>query len=263
MRARPILALAVTLALASCTAGRTWADTARDADETALWSATITALLVVPGNVDSAETPALTAMRAAAQASDPFDPNECITTSVDGATIVYHLDGCASSFDLVHATGELVVTYAAPDAGRTVFHARATDLQLNGHAATFEADARVLHDAAMRTIEATVSAEGVLARGAAVSITSTQTARWMDTWGCLFVDDARDAVQLGGETWSARTRQLTMCIGECPMTGGEVAWSRGAEALSVSYPGGRTVGWSLASGGSAAASGSFDISCGP
>ncbi|MFO0683309.1 MAG: hypothetical protein U0234_14725 [Sandaracinus sp.] len=261
MRARPILALALTLA--GCTASRTWADTARDADETALWSATITALLVVPGNIDAAETPALTAMRAAAQAMDPFDPNECITTSVDGATIVYHLDGCASSFDLVHATGDLVVTYAAPDAGRTVFHASATHLQLNGHAATFEADARVLHEAAMRTIDATVTAEGALARGAAVSITSTQTARWMDSWGCLFVDDATDEVQLGGETWTARTRALTMCIGECPMTGGEVAWSRGPDALSVSYPGGRAVSWSLASGGTTAAAGSFDISCGP
>ncbi len=261
MRARPILALALTLA--GCTASRTWADTARDADETALWSATITALLVVPGNIDSAETPDLTAMRAAAQAMDPFDPNECITTSVEGATIVYHLDGCASSFDLVHATGDLVVTYAAPDAGRTVFHASATDLSLNGHAATFEADARVLHEAAMRTIEATVSAEGALGRGAAVSITSTQTARWMDSWGCLFVDDAADEVQLGGETWSARTHQLTMCIGECPMTGGEVAWTRAADTVSVTYPGGRSVSWSLSTQGAASATGTFDISCGP
>ena len=256
--------LALVLILAGCgPSERSWGETARDADDAALWSATLTALLVVPGNIDAAATPALTAARAAEQAIDPFDPNECLSTEVTGATIVYHLDGCASSFDLVHATGDLRVTYADPDAGRTAFHASAEGLVLNGRPVTFEADARVLHEASMRTIDATVSAEGTLSHGAALSLTSTQTARWMDTWGCLFVDQASDQITTGAETWSATTHALTMCIGECPMTGGEVRWARGDDAIAVTYPGGRTVSWSLARGASASASGSFDISCGP
>jgi hypothetical protein len=182
--------------------------------------------------------------------------------SVDGATVTYQLDDCSGSFGLVHVTGALVVTYLPTTTGRTEFHASATDLLLNGEPVTFDARAAVLHDVAMgqRTIELTVDAHGAGHLGSALTRHGTETARWSDTWGCLFVDTAQSALTLDGVSWEAQTTALNYCVGECPESGGAVRWTGASGSVQLGYGGSQSVDWSVA--GEPPQAGMLTISCG-
>jgi hypothetical protein len=258
MRIAGRLGLGLLALLAGCSNGPHWDAIASQADEASLLTAAVAALLVVPGNLDPAATPEATAMAAAAAATDPFDPNECVSTTLDGATIVYALDHCAGPFQLVRASGHLSVTYRAATDGRTTFSASTSDLVINGGAASFTADAAVAHASGTRTIEATIhlSASGI--RGTHVTRDGTLTARWMDSWGCLLVDDARDTTTIDARTWSATTTAVSFCIGECPMAGGAIAWTSDEGTIDLTYDGSASAAWSVAA---PAESGTVALTC--
>lgn len=244
------------LALASCSNGTHWSAIASQADEASLLTAAIAALLVVPGNLDPAATPEVTAMAAAAAATEPFDPNECVTTTLDGATIVYALDHCAGPFQLVRASGHLSVTYRAATDGRTTFTATTSDLVINGGAVSLTADAAVAHASGVRTIDATITLSGSGIRGTHVSRDGTLAARWMDSWGCLFVDHASESTTVDGRTWSSTTSGVSFCIGECPMAGGTIAWTSAEGTIDLVYGGSASAAWTAP-----AQSGSVALTC--
>lgn len=258
---RPVLALALALAGCASAPAPGWASRVAQADEAGLWIASESALLVVPGNVDPGASPEWTAVTASESATDPFDPNECVVATRDHATVTYQLDDCSGSFGLVHASGQLVVTFVEDPDGRTAFHASATDLVLNGGAVSFEADARVLHDVAAgeRTIDLTIDTQGVGPAGTHFTRHGTQTARWSDTWGCLFVDASHDTLGVGDASWDATTAHLSMCVGECPELGGTITWVGAPGQLDLRYDGTRVVQWSVPS---PAETGSMPIPCG-
>lgn len=259
---RPAL-VALALAVASCASAPAdgWASRAAQADEAGLWIASESALLVVPGNVDPGASAQWTAVAASEAATDPFDPNECVVATRDRATVTYQLDDCSGSFGLVHATGQLVVTFVEDPDGRTAFHASATDLVLNGGAVSFEADARVLHDVAAgeRTIDLTIDTHGVGPSGTTFTRQGTQTARWSDTWGCLFVDASHDTLAVGDTSWETTTTNLSLCVGECPALGGTITWLGSPGQLDLHYDGTRVVQWSVPT---PVAMGSMPIACG-
>lgn len=242
--------LPLVLALAACTAspsGPPWARIAAQADEGGLWMASESALLVVPGNLDPRATPTLTARDAVMTAWVPFSPNDCVVATSHYGTVTYTLDDCAGSFNLVHATGHLVVDYREPVAGDLVFHASTTDLVLNGEAVSFEADATVAHDTAagVRTITLTIDTTGTGPAGTAFSRHGTQTARWLDSWGCLLVDAGDDTLTADGESWHATTSGLTYCVGECPMMDGAITWTGAEGSVQLGYGGTNTATWML------------------
>ncbi len=258
--------LALILTLAGCSnAGPSepsWATLAARADEAGLWTASVTALLVVPGNLTPRITPEQTAIDAAGAAWDPFSPNDCVFAQADGPTVTYRLDDCSGSFGLVHATGHLAVTYQEAGSTHTQFHASSTDLVLNGGPVTFEADASVVYDSDMgvRTIDLSVDTHGVGPEGTMFSRHGTQTARWTDTWGCLFVDTSHDALTMvDGIDWQMQANQLSLCVGECPLAGGSITLSGTEGVLTLEYAGANMVAWSVADQPSE--SGSMAISC--
>jgi len=243
--------LALVLALAGCTAapaGPAWAMRAGQADEAGLWMASVTALLVVPGNLDPRDTPAHTALDAGMNAYDPFSPNDCVAVDILGPTITYALDDCSGSFGLVHATGHFTVTYQQTPDGRTQFHASSTDLVMNGGALSFDADASVVHDETMglRTIDVTAQTHGVGPEGTTFTRHGTQTARWLDSWGCLLVDASDDMLSMvDGTNWRMQASGLTYCVGECPMAGGNVTWTGAEGVLQLSYGGLNSADWTV------------------
>lgn len=269
----PLLSLCA-LALASCTAssqaGPPWARYAAQADEAGLFIASETALLVVPGNLTPRLTPEQTARDAAMVAWVPFNPNDCVVPTVHGATVTYALDGCMGSFGLVHVTGHLAITYVASTENRTEYDAATDDLVLNGGAVSFRAHASVLYDSAMgmRTIDVRFDQnEGVGPSGTAFSRTGTQTGRWFDSWGCLFVDHGQDHFVPGGDaaaSFDQTTTGLSFCVGECPEVGGTITWTGAPGTLHVGYDGSRNPTWSVEDqgGASVGAAGSLSISCG-
>jgi hypothetical protein len=255
--------LVLALVLAGCTQSPPpWAELAVQADEAAIWSASETALLVVPGNIAPRDTPEQTATDAADVAWVPFSPNDCVVATVSGATITYALDDCAGSFGLVHATGHLAVTYMQADVpGRLLFHAESSDLVINGGAAHLAADATVDHDEATRTrtIDLTINSDGVGANGTRLGRHGTQLAQWMDGWGCLVVENGHDALSVDGTAWSADLDAITLCVGECPERGGSITWTGGPGSVDVAYGGLPQVDWSVPA--DPGLSGSMPISC--
>jgi hypothetical protein len=260
------LSLTLTLALAACAptpAGTPWSSLAAQADESGLWIASETALLVVPGNLSPRATPSLTAQDAVMNVWVPFSPNDCVAATPDYGTVHYTLDDCTGSFGLVHATGHFDVTYLEPTTpGELLFHASTHDLVLNGGAVSFEADAAVVHDSEqrVRTITLTIDGEGVGPAGTHFTRHGTQTARWFDTWGCLFVDTGHDTLGVAGTEWQADTSMLTLCVGECPNAGGTMRWTGMPGAVTVSYPGTNAPTWAVEDAPNQA--GTFPISCG-
>lgn len=253
--------LLVVLGFVGCApaAQGAWRETAVAADRASLLLASEIALLVVPGNLAAAATPEETAVAAAAAAGGAFDPAACVSTTVVGARVVYVLDGCTGSFGLVRATGSVEVTFSADASGRTAFRASATDLTLRGETVTFVATASVLRDGMLRTIDADITSSSA-------SVPSSLregevTARWMDSWGCLFVDDARMSAVHSGSTWATSIEALTYCVGECPMNGGATTWTRGdGDALRLEYGGSPTLRWSVSDAPSE--TGELTIVCG-
>ena len=260
------LSITLGLLLASCAptpAGTPWSSLASQADESGLWIASETALLIVPGNLSPRDTPSLTARDAEMTAWVPFAPNDCVVATSNFGTVRYTLDDCSGSFGLVHATGHLEVTYTQPTTpGELLFHASTTDLVLNGGAVTFEADAAVVHDPELRvrTITLTIDSEGVGPAGTHFTRHGTQTARWFDTWGCLFVDTGRDTLGVAGAEWQADTTMLTLCVGECPTMGGTMQWTGMPGAVEVAYPGTNMATWAVE--GAPNQAGTLSIACG-
>jgi hypothetical protein len=264
MPRRSWVGLFVVLGCVGCAQApsESWSDTAAAADEASLLLASEMALLVVPGNIDAAATPEATASAAAAAARDAFDPIGCASATADGAHVAYAFDGCSGSFGLVHATGTMDVTFTADVEGSSGFTARTTGLTLRGATVSFDVEAHVVRGVGIRTIDATTSSHGTSATGRAYDRTGEVTARWMDTWGCLFVDSASTTTELMGRTWSAEIEALTYCVGECPMVGGSMTLSggRGDATLRLDYVGMPVVEWSVE--GDATESGDLPIVCG-
>ncbi len=260
MRADFLLSAAFALAIGCTPAPDAWPDVAEAADEASIVLASEMALLVVPGNLDPAATPEETATAAVLAAPDAFDPPTCVSATASGASVAYVLDGCVGSFGLVRVTGTMDVTFRADAEGLTAFGASATGLTLRGGTVSFTVDARVAHEAGTRTIDAATTSSGVSPEGRPFERTGVVTARWMDTWGCLFIDSATASTTLMGHAWEAEIGALTYCVGECPMVGGSMTWTRpGSDALHLEYSGMPAVHWSV---GDASASGDLPIVCG-
>jgi hypothetical protein len=253
----------LSLVLVGCASTSPWPAIAEQADESGLWVASETALLVVPGNLSPRATPTLTAEDAVMTAWVPFAPNDCVVATSHYGTVTYTLDDCSGSFGLVHASGHLVVEYMeASPTGELVFHASSDDLVLNGGAVQFEADASVAHDTTMgiRTITLTIDTTGTGPDGTLFVRHGTQTARWSDTWGCLFVDTSDDTLTVEGTPWQAEARGLSLCVGECPETGGTMTWTGAPGRVQIGYDGSRIARWSVQ--GQPNEAGSLPLSCG-
>jgi hypothetical protein len=250
------------VALSACAPG-TSADAgvaAEAVDSTSL--AQTEASLLVP-SVDGAvatDTPEAIATAAAGKAPTFYQPASCVTATASGATVSYALQDCSGPFGLAHVSGTIAVTYSVSAAGVGV---SATGKGVGASGVQLDVDVQATYatsgSAATLTVQSTSSGTGPL--GNTVSHEGSYTTTWDDATSCLGVTGTWTTTGALGRKWSTTVSGLDACAGECPASGGSIAYTGGilGESVTVDFTGGDTASWSTSAG----RDGTIDLVCTP
>jgi hypothetical protein len=199
------------------------------------------------------------AENAADNAEEQFDVPECVSTQVDGDTVVYTFNDCSGPYGLVHLNGSAEVTFTSTMTSARVI--ASGDLQINGVEMDIDCDALyeiVGADVSRLTISSSSSAVGP--RGNSVGHNGDFTATFDAEAECIAID-GEISTSANSFMWSFSAQGYERCMGACPTTGGTVGFQGGISGLAVTieFDGSDRARWSTSTG----RSGTILLLCSP
>jgi len=210
---------------------------AESSSDSAIATHSIAALSINALDASLSGTQAETVQLIVSNVPSRFQPNGCVTTSINGFVVTLTFAGCTSTRGVVDVTGTFVIDVQAVNGTTINTHITATTLQIGG--ANVDVDATCTYIATTNhqlSLLGTFRGNGPL--GHQIEHTSTFTTAWDAT--CATVDGQWSTTTAGMANLDI---ELTRCMNKCPT--GLVNRERSAETLAVIYDGTTTATWSV------------------
>lgn len=240
---------AAVLAFMACGRGAEL-DTAEDADEATTVTYSESALttelsdeLMQPQSAAAEDL----ANAAATRVKSRAQPASCLTTSINGATVVYVFNDCTGPYGLVHVTGTVTAVYSRPSGGGVQVVLTGDDVHVN--ASTIHLDATVTATMAngVKTAQVTSNIDGVGPRGGALARQGQYTVTYDATSGCVTLNGTWTSTA-AARTSSTVVTGYQRCQGTCPSSGGSVVHTSGSTVVTLAYDGSSTAQWTTKAG---------------
>jgi hypothetical protein len=222
--------------------------------ESALLVSTIEGLGTGNKRALSGRTAAQVAEYIAAHASGRYSPPSCVTTNVNGATVVLVFNNCTGPRGLRQVTGQLAEAVSVDAAGVHV-HASATRLQIGQ--STMDIDSMTVY-----TVSGETRSMSVTTNGAGTGPLGNSIVRQGDytvTWDASCVSTNGWWATATGESSRSTTAQLKRCNHQCPTGTVTHTQTRGGRMITITFDGSAVAKWTTNSG----KSGTINLICVP
>lgn len=200
----------------------------------------------------SRPTAAQVAAYIAAHAEARYSPPTCVSTNINGSTVILNFNDCTGPRGLRQVTGELAEAVSVDAAGVHV-HASASQLQIGQ--STMAIDSTIVY-----TISGGARSMSVMTNGAGTGPLGNSIARqgnYNVTWDASCVATNGSWATTRGENSRSTTAQLKRCEHQCPA--GTVTHTYGGRTITITFDGSAIAKWTTSNG----KSGAINLICVP